>query len=118
MKSEPIPAAAKPGEVVTIVGKTVKPIVFDTKKDVLLEIYAPWCGHCKKLEPEYKKLAKKLEKANDIVIAKIDGTANSLPHSLSYTGFPTMYWIHQDTNEVESVHGYTALDFILASILW
>lgn len=106
MKSEKIPKEAKAGEVVTIVGKTVKPIVFDTSKDVLLEIYAPWCGHCKKLDPEYKQLAEKLAGSEDIVIAKIDGTANSLPHSLSYTGFPTMYWIHQDTNEIEKVHGY------------
>jgi thiol-disulfide isomerase/thioredoxin len=50
--------------------------VFQKDKDVLLEIYAPWCGHCKKLEPEYQKLAEKIKEndlANDLVIAKMDG---------------------------------------------
>ena len=30
-----------------ITGNTVETIVKDPTKDVLLEVYAPWCGHCK-----------------------------------------------------------------------
>ena len=64
-------------------------MVLTDDKYVLLEAYAPWCGHCKKLEPIYKELAEKLAKETDIVIAKMDATENE--HKLMpVSGFPTI----------------------------
>ena len=48
-----IPPKKQTKPVLTVTGKTFKDIVMDPSKDVLVELYAPWCGHCKKLVPAY-----------------------------------------------------------------
>jgi len=77
LKSEEIPTTQE-GNVVTVVGKNFKQIVFDETKDVLVEFYAPWCGHCKNLVPIYEELATKFKEDTNLVIAKIDATANEV----------------------------------------
>ncbi|CAI9761515.1 unnamed protein product [Fraxinus pennsylvanica] len=87
-KSDPIPNS-NDGDVKTVVGNNFDEIVLDESKDVLLEIYAPWCGHCQALEPTYNKLAKHLRGVESLVIAKMDGTTNEHPRAKA-DGFPTI----------------------------
>ncbi|KAG8076382.1 hypothetical protein GUJ93_ZPchr0006g40663 [Zizania palustris] len=79
-KSEPLPDSNE-GDVKIVVGKNLDQIVLDESKDALLEIYAPWCGHCQALEPTYNKLGKHLRGIGSLVIAKMDGTANEHPRA-------------------------------------
>lgn len=64
----------------------------DNNKDVLVEFYAPWCGHCKQLAPKYEAAAQKLKANPNIVIAKVDATANEVP-GVNIRSFPTLkFW--------------------------
>eukprot|EP00833_Pecoramyces_ruminatium_P001367 jgi/Orpsp1_1/1175399/evm.model.c7180000053702.1 len=51
-------------------------VVEDPKNHVMVEFYAPWCGHCKKLKPTYEKVAQTFHKEKNIIIARVDATAN------------------------------------------
>lgn len=88
-KSAAIPDEPTDEGVSIIVGKNFDSIVMDPTKDVLLEVYAPWCGHCKKLDPIYKKLAKRFSTIDSVVIAKMDGTENEHPLAEA-KGYPTL----------------------------
>ncbi|XP_022546849.2 protein disulfide isomerase-like 1-3 isoform X1 [Brassica napus] len=88
-KSDPVPETQNDGDVKIIVGNNFDEIVLDESKDVLLEIYAPWCGYCQSFEPIYNKLGKYLKGIDSLVVAKMDGTTNEHPRAKA-DGFPTI----------------------------
>merc|ERR1712151_54800 len=107
-KTEPVPAS-NDDAVRIFVGSTLDSELFVSDKDVMLEVYAPWCGHCKKLEPEYQKLAKKIRKedlSDLITLGKIDGTANDSPiDTVDWTGFPAIFFAKAGTREATVYEG-------------
>jgi len=99
LKSEDIPES-NDAAVKIVVGKNFEEMVFQKDKDVMLEVYAPWCGHCKQLEPKYTELAELMVPNSHIVIAKMDGTANeTAAKGFDIKGFPTIFWVKAGTKE-------------------
>merc|ERR1711957_1051461 len=91
LKSEEAPMEQSEA-VYNLVGSTFDTVVMDTSKDVLVKFYAPWCGHCKKLEPVSRDLGKKFAGVGSLIVAKIDATANDV-EGIDVEGFPTIkFW--------------------------
>ncbi|KAI0238939.1 protein disulfide-isomerase precursor, partial [Massospora cicadina] len=117
IKSEPIPEDNS-GPVTVIVGKTFSEIAYDKTKDVLVEFYASWCGHCKKLgkafarllifeAPIYAELGEAYKNNDKIVIAKMEVIENDLPYKAEFevSGFPTIKLFKANTNEIVEYEG-------------
>jgi len=68
--------------------------VIKSNKFVLAEFYAPWCGHCKSLEPHFKEAATALKAAgSEVVLAAMDATAHgSVAGKVGIKGYPTLKW--------------------------
>ncbi|GBG31676.1 Protein disulfide-isomerase [Hondaea fermentalgiana] len=83
-------------------GKTHDEVAFDSDKNVFIKYYAPWCGHCKKMAPDFDKLGEHYKDDEDVVIAKFDATANEV-ESVSVQGFPTIKFIPKGGSDESAI---------------
>eukprot|EP00088_Acartia_fossae_P014674 TRINITY_DN1788_c0_g1_i10.p1 TRINITY_DN1788_c0_g1~~TRINITY_DN1788_c0_g1_i10.p1 ORF type:complete len:435 (-),score=163.69 TRINITY_DN1788_c0_g1_i10:843-2147(-) len=70
----------------------------------IVEFYAPWCGHCKSLVPEYKKAAKALKGIVKVGAVNAD-EHRSLGGQFGVQGFPTIKIFGTNKRKPEDYNG-------------
>jgi len=109
-------AKKMPSFVVDLSDSNFEQIALSQSKAVMVEFYAPWCGHCKSLAPKYEKLANIFAGENNVVIAKLDATEYpEISQRYEVTGYPTVKFFpfgstvpvsYEGPREVESMSEY------------
>lgn len=84
--------------VIELTDKNFQSVVVDSKIPTIVDIYASWCGHCKRLNPVYDELATAFSHLKSKVqIVKIDGDIHrKTAKKYGVTGFPTIKFFNAD----------------------
>jgi len=85
------------------------------KGKVLAMFYAPWCGHCKRLKPDYQAAAKELKGSATLAAMDVNKPENSpVARKFNVTGFPTLLYF----NEGQYQYAYPGDNNKAAIISW
>uniref|UniRef100_H2ZM63 Protein disulfide-isomerase A6 n=1 Tax=Ciona savignyi TaxID=51511 RepID=H2ZM63_CIOSA len=85
--------------------------VINSKELWMIEFYAPWCGHCQSLTPEWKKAAEELAGIANIGAVNAD-MHKSLGSKYGVQGFPTIKIFGFDKSNPEPYNGGRTSDAI------
>jgi protein disulfide-isomerase A6 len=78
--------------------------VLQSKSLWLVEFYAPWCGHCKNLAPEWVKVAKALKGVARVGAVNMDNEQSvGAPYGIK--GFPTIKIFGANKNSPQDYNG-------------
>ncbi|XP_044047541.1 protein disulfide-isomerase [Siniperca chuatsi] len=96
MQSEPIPEGWDKQPVKELVGMTLEKVAFNPNKTVFVLFYLPYSQESRALFPLWEELAEALKEREDVVIARIDASANDINMSMQGTYpslclFPALY---------------------------
>ncbi|XP_072946960.1 protein disulfide-isomerase A6 homolog [Epargyreus clarus] len=92
-------------DVITLTDENFKEMVLDSDDMWLVEFYAPWCGHCKNLEPHWAKAATELK--GKVKLGALDATVHQVMASrYQVQGYPTIKLFTSGKKTSDSVEDY------------
>ncbi|KAL3425318.1 hypothetical protein PVAG01_02109 [Phlyctema vagabunda] len=81
----------KSSAVLQIDGKNYDRLIAQSNHTSIVEFYAPWCGHCKNLQPAYEKAAQSLKGIAKVAAVDCDEESNKqFCGTFGVQGFPTL----------------------------
>ena len=94
------------GKLTSITNNNVEEILSsESGQHKFVKFFAPWCGHCKKMRPDWDKLAD--QNTNDnIIIADVDCTVEKkLCEKYKIEGFPTLKYFMPNDEDADDYSG-------------
>ncbi|KAG7237083.1 hypothetical protein INR49_032829 [Caranx melampygus] len=89
MQSEPIPEGWDQKPVKELVGMTLEKVAFNPDKTVFVLFYLPYSKASRAVFPLWEELAEALKEREDVVVARIDASANDINMSMQGT-YPSL----------------------------
>lgn len=101
-------------DVVTLTDSNFEDEVLESEDMWLVAFYAPWCGHCKNLAPQWASAARELK--GKVKLGAVDATAHSVySNRYGVRGYPTIKVFSQGKKDGDSMEydgGRTSGDIV------
>ncbi|CAD5117400.1 DgyrCDS6173 [Dimorphilus gyrociliatus] len=99
---------SKPGnqdDVIELTDSNFEKLVYGSDDIWLVEFFAPWCGHCKNLAPQWASAATELK--GKVKVAAVDATVNTVVASrFGIRGYPTIKYFPAGAKDQNSAEEY------------
>lgn len=83
-------------------------------KNLFVKFFAPWCGHCKRLKPDWDKLGDEFGDSSSVLIGDVDCTSDGgkeVCNKMGVRGYPTLkYFTSESPEDGDSYSGARSLD--------
>lgn len=104
-RSSPLITAGVSAHLGNLGGKIELEALTNQESQTLAWFYAPWCGHCQRMEPEWDKLTKIND--TDVILVKINCDERpDLAKKFKIESYPTIYFLPKGLNNPRDLYSY------------